>query len=91
MKATGILNHVLGPGLRGPSRSHTAGAYPIASMARDLLGQTPCQARFEGSGLVAADHPTTVDLEPLSRSGKKLELRARSIGGGEVEIIQVDG
>jgi len=38
MKTVGILNHVLGPVMRGPSSSHTAGAFHIASMARSLLG-----------------------------------------------------
>ncbi len=38
MKSLGIFNHVLGPVMRGPSSSHTAGAYHIASMARSLAG-----------------------------------------------------
>jgi len=42
----GILNHVLGPVMRGPSSSHTAGAYHIASIARDLLGSRPRRAVF---------------------------------------------
>ncbi len=41
-----IFNHVLGPVMRGPSSSHTAGAYHIACMARDLLGAAPCRATF---------------------------------------------
>lgn len=36
-----ILNHVLGPVMRGPSSSHTAGAHRIATMARSLLGRPP--------------------------------------------------
>ena len=44
MKNYSILNHVLGPVMRGPSSSHTAGAFHIASMARSLLGGTPRQA-----------------------------------------------
>jgi len=39
MKRLGIFNHVLGPVMRGPSSSHTAGAYHIASMARSLAGR----------------------------------------------------
>ncbi|TVQ20290.1 MAG: hypothetical protein EA382_15295, partial [Spirochaetaceae bacterium] len=36
-----ILNDVIGPIMRGPSSSHTAGAYRIARMACDLAGSTP--------------------------------------------------
>jgi L-serine dehydratase len=39
-----ILNHVLGPVMRGPSSSHTAGSYHLASMARSLLGEAPREA-----------------------------------------------
>jgi L-serine dehydratase len=139
MKAASILNQVLGPIMRGPSSSHTAGAFHIAAMARDLLGRNPLRAgfrfdpggsyahtfvqqgadrafvmgllgrpltdesfftclsepslasRFEVVTLAGAEHPNTVDLELDSAEGAKLELRAKSIGGGEVEIIQVDG
>ncbi len=45
-RSVSILNHVLGPVMRGPSSSHTAGAYHIASMARDLLGAAPRRAEF---------------------------------------------
>jgi L-serine dehydratase len=38
MKRISIFNHVLGPVMRGPSSSHTAGAYHIAVMARGLGG-----------------------------------------------------
>ena len=38
MKRLSIFNHVLGPVMRGPSSSHTAGAYHIAVMARGLAG-----------------------------------------------------
>ena len=38
MKHLSIFNHILGPVMRGPSSSHTAGAYSIASMARSLAG-----------------------------------------------------
>ncbi len=44
MKAVSIFNHVLGPVMRGPSSSHTAGAFHIASMARSILGGSPRRA-----------------------------------------------
>ncbi len=46
MCASSILNHVIGPVMRGPSSSHTAGAFHIAAMARSMLGGTPVAARF---------------------------------------------
>lgn len=36
-----IFNDVLGPIMRGPSSSHTAGSYHIALVVRDLLGVEP--------------------------------------------------
>lgn len=139
MKAASILNHVLGPVMRGPSSSHTAGAYHIASLARDLLGTEPVSAlfrfdpagsyahtyaqqgadrafamglrrrpltdetfftclsepgieiRFELGAISGEAHPNTVDLELAGADGTRLDLRARSIGGGEVEVIGIDG
>ncbi|MGA2618831.1 MAG: L-serine ammonia-lyase, iron-sulfur-dependent, subunit alpha [Thermoguttaceae bacterium] len=44
MRAVSILNHVLGPVMRGPSSSHTAGAFHIACMARSILGGAPRRA-----------------------------------------------
>jgi L-serine dehydratase len=41
MKAVSIFNHVIGPVMRGPSSSHTAGAFHIGAMARSLAGGTP--------------------------------------------------
>ena len=53
-----IFNHVLGPVMRGPSSSHTAGAYHIASMARSLLGDRPRRAvfAFDPGGSYAATY-----------------------------------
>ena len=45
MKTISILNHVLGPVMRGPS-SLTAGAFHIGSMARSLMGGQPTKATF---------------------------------------------
>ncbi len=55
MKAASIFNHVIGPVMRGPSSSHTAGAYHIGRMARSLLGGTPAEAHiaFDADGSYA--------------------------------------
>jgi L-serine dehydratase len=44
VKAVSIFNHVLGPVMRGPSSSHTAGGFHLGRMARSLVGGTPRRA-----------------------------------------------
>ncbi|MDD2600440.1 MAG: L-serine ammonia-lyase, iron-sulfur-dependent, subunit alpha [Kiritimatiellae bacterium] len=58
MKIVSILNHVLGPVMRGPSSSHTAGAWHIGCMARSILGGTPQRATlaFDPAGSYAATY-----------------------------------
>jgi L-serine dehydratase len=58
MKTVSIFNHVLGPVMRGPSSSHTAGAFHIGSMARSILGGTPQRAvlAFDPAGSYAATY-----------------------------------
>ncbi|RLC61261.1 MAG: hypothetical protein DRI48_10945, partial [Chloroflexi bacterium] len=46
MKAISILNHVLGPIMRGPSSTHTAGSFHIGRLARALLGEEPASVTF---------------------------------------------
>ena len=54
-QAPGIFGDVLGPVMRGPSSSHTAGSYHIGIMARALLGAPPVRvrARFDPAGSYA--------------------------------------
>jgi L-serine dehydratase len=142
MRTVSILNQVLGPVMRGPSSSHTAGAFHIASMARGLLGLPPRRAEFafdpggsygrtyaaqgadrafamglagkpltdesfftaledaSASGLAISfvirplrspDHPNSMEIALSGEDGAVLQLEARSIGGGEVEITRIDG
>ncbi len=60
MRTISILNHVLGPVMRGPSSSHTAGAFRIGCMARSLLGAMPRKAElaFDRAGSYAATYVT---------------------------------
>jgi L-serine dehydratase len=44
--ATSIFNDVIGPVMRGPSSSHTAASFHIATLARALFGETPASARI---------------------------------------------
>ncbi len=46
MDSPSILNDVLGPVMRGPSSSHTAGSHHIGLVLRALLGEEPAAARF---------------------------------------------
>ena len=65
MKRVSILNHVIGPVMRGPSSSHTAGPWRIARMAADLLGAPPEIARFSfdpSSSLAVCYHDQGSDL-----------------------------
>ena len=60
-----VFNDVMGPVMRGPSSSHTAGAYRIGSMVRSLLEDPPASARvtFDPGGSYAPTYiPLGVDL-----------------------------
>jgi L-serine dehydratase len=46
LKPISVLNDVLGPIMRGPSSSHTAGSFFIGTMARALLGEEPASVTF---------------------------------------------
>lgn len=142
MEFASILNDVLGPVMRGPSSSHTAGSYHIGRLVRRLLGEAPAAAaftfdpggsyaktyrqqgadlslaagllgwpitdgrfaralalapkhgltiRFRIARLPEADHPNTVRMELVSKSGRRLEAVAKSVGGGMIAITELDG
>jgi L-serine dehydratase len=60
-----VFNDVLGPIMRGPSSSHTAGAYRIGLLVRDLLDAEPTEVRvtFDPEGSMAPTwQPLGVDL-----------------------------
>lgn len=46
MRFISIFNEVIGPVMRGPSSSHTAGSYHLAALASSLLGEKPVGAEF---------------------------------------------
>jgi L-serine dehydratase len=140
--APSILNDVLGPVMRGPSSSHTAGSYHIGRLCASLLGRRPARARvtfdrggsygqvyrqqgvdrafatallgwpltdsrffssleaapaagldlgFDVGRLERPDHPNAVDVELRDEAGASVRVRAKSIGGGAVEVTAVDG
>jgi len=142
MEFISILNDVLGPVMRGPSSSHTAGSYHIARIVRSLMEEEPSsvsftfdlngsyiqtyrqqgadlafaagimdwpitdirfpqalematqqgiQINFQGAALEHADHPNTVQIETISKSGRKLSAVAKSIGGGGILFTEFEG
>ena len=65
MEFISILNDVLGPVMRGPSSSHTAGSYHIGRLVRSLLGEEPARASFTfdpGGSYAATYRQQGVDL-----------------------------
>lgn len=47
---------------------------------------------FQISGIDLGDaHPNTVKLNLTGESGKKIEIVAASVGGGQIEICEIDG
>lgn len=136
-----LLNNILGPVIRGPSSSHTAGSFFIGRLARSLLGREPAAAsiifaangsyaqvyqqqkadvgfaagllgweitderfpsaldyarqsglniEFRLANLPEADHPNYVKLQLKSSTGKEINLVAKSVGGGMVEISKLE-
>ena len=57
-KPISILNHVLGPIMRGPSSSHSAGSLRIGRLCRDLLGGnvTDIDCDYDPNGSLATTH-----------------------------------
>src|SRR4030042_806099 len=58
MERVSILNDVLGPVMRGPSSSHTAGSYHMGRLLRALAGDEPASAvfTFDPAGSYAATY-----------------------------------
>ena len=65
MEFISVFNDVLGPVMRGPSSSHTAGGHSIGRMVRDLLADQPIWVRvtFDPEGSMAPTYqPLGVDV-----------------------------
>lgn len=139
-KPISILNHVLGPVMRGPSSSHSAGSLRIGRLCRDLLGGnvTAVDCEYDPNGSLAtthlsqgsdlgltggllgweasderlpayrkhardaglrfavhtieygAVHPNTYRLR-LRNGEEHHEVMALSVGGGMIEVTEIDG
>ena len=139
-KPISILNHVLGPIMRGPSSSHSAGSLRIGRLCRDLLGGnvTAIDCEYDPNGSLAtthlsqgsdlgltggllgweanderllayrehaedaglrfsvhiieygAEHPNTYRLQVYNGDGHH-QVTAVSVGGGMIEVTDIDG
>ncbi|MBC7363239.1 MAG: L-serine ammonia-lyase, iron-sulfur-dependent, subunit alpha [Candidatus Aminicenantes bacterium] len=57
----------------------------------ELASAAGCQVEFGEEPIPQNDHPNAVRLELVSPSGRKIVLLGRSIGGGAVEIKELNG
>jgi len=68
---------------------------PIAderfSHAVDLAAEKGLEIQFVIEPLSEADHPNTVEIRMVSRSGRKLSAAAQSIGGGALKFTRLEG
>jgi len=58
--------------------------------ALDLAAEKGLEIKFEVEPLPEANHPNTVEIRMVSRSGQRLSAVARSIGGGSIQFTRVD-
>ena len=58
--------------------------------ALDEAASAGVSLAFEIAPLPAADHPNTVDIELAAADGAAATLRARSVGGGAIEVTRVN-
>jgi L-serine dehydratase len=60
------------------------------SQALDLAAEKGIEINFSIEPLPEADHPNTVDIRMVSRSGEQLSASAQSIGGGAFQLTRLD-
>ena len=58
--------------------------------ALDLAAQKGLEIKFSIEPLSEADHPNTVEIRMVSRSGRGLSAIAQSIGGGSFQFTRLD-
>ncbi len=59
--------------------------------ALEAAAESGIDLRFQVKPLASPDHPNATDIQLQGTDGSRLQLRGRSIGGGAVEITQVEG
>lgn len=58
--------------------------------ALDLAADNGLEIDFEIRKLKNPEHPNTIDMELISVNGRRLNLRANSIGGGAIEFTRLN-
>ena len=64
---------------------------PAFFRALEVAASRGIEVRFDVRPLESPDHPNTADIRLRTAAGETLDIRARSVGGGAVEITRVDG
>ncbi len=64
---------------------------PRMPFALSMAEQQGLQFSFVGAPIPDASHPNTVVIEAFDASGRHRTIRALSIGGGMIEITEIDG
>jgi L-serine dehydratase len=59
--------------------------------ALHLAAEKPVEIKFAIEPLPDANHPNTVEIRMVSRSGRQLNASAQSIGGGAFQFTRLDG
>ena len=82
---------------QGSDLGFTAGLMGLAitdesfTQALDLAAEKGIEIKFSIEPLPEADHPNTVEIRMLSRSGRRCYASAQSIGGGALQFTRLDG
>ena len=63
-KRPGIFNDVIGPVMRGPSSSHTAGVVRIGRVARKILGKQPEEANITFGRTTSQENRFAIGFAP---------------------------
>ena len=84
---------IIGPVMIGPSSSHTAGAVRIGRVVKDALNiakERGLEFSFTNEEIRGA-HPNTARIDFETADGKKGEVLASSIGGGNITVSRING
>lgn len=62
---------------------------PVFFHSLEAVASSGIDLRFEVHPLINSDHPNSADIHMRAADGRTLELRARSVGGGAIEITRL--
>jgi L-serine dehydratase len=64
---------------------------PMFFHSLEAAASTGIDLQFEVRPLLNSEHPNNADIHMRAPDGRTLELRARSVGGGAIEITRIGG